>query len=110
MMSDNSDTAIAKVVDFGLSKMLGSHEKTDEPFGTLGYAAPEILLKNPYSFECDIWSFGCIIYAMFTGCLPFDSDKSEEVVKMTLKDSVKFNDDCWNHCSESIIDLLHRML
>jgi hypothetical protein len=29
--------------------MLGPSEKAEEPFGTLGYAAPEILLKKPYT-------------------------------------------------------------
>ena len=74
MMSDSSDDAVAKVVDFGLAKMIGSRETTNEPFGTLGYASPEVLLKDPYSFECDLWSLGCIIYALYSGCLPFDSD------------------------------------
>ncbi len=53
MMSDQTDSAIPKIVDFGLAKMIGPQEKADEPFGTLGYVAPEILLKKPYSFQCD---------------------------------------------------------
>jgi len=50
MMSDQTDNAVPKIVDFGLAKMIGPSEKAEEPFGTLGYVAPEILLKKPYSF------------------------------------------------------------
>jgi serine/threonine protein kinase len=49
MMSDTTDQSIPKLVDFGLAKMIGPQEKADEPFGTLGYVAPEILEKKPYS-------------------------------------------------------------
>ena len=45
MMSDNSETAIPKLVDFGLAKMIGPNETAQEPFGTLGYVAPEVLQK-----------------------------------------------------------------
>lgn len=38
---DNSDV---KLVDFGLSKSFGPGETCKEPFGTLCYVAPEILL------------------------------------------------------------------
>ena len=44
-MSNNSDSGVPKLVDFGLAKMIGPNEKADEPFGTLGYVAPEILKK-----------------------------------------------------------------
>jgi serine/threonine protein kinase len=74
MMSDQTDNALPKIVDFGLAKMIGPQEKADEPFGTLGYVAPEILLKKPYSFQCDLWSFGCILYALLCSSLPFDHD------------------------------------
>ena len=74
MMSDQTDIAIPKIVDFGLAKMIGPQEKADEPFGTLGYVAPEILLKKPYSFQCDLWSYGCILYALLCSSLPFDHD------------------------------------
>lgn len=43
LMSDNTDLAELKLVDFGLSKMLGPKETTTDPFGTLSYVAPEVL-------------------------------------------------------------------
>ena len=63
-----------KLVDFGLAKIIGPSEKADEPFGTLGYVAPEVLKKEPYSFSCDLWSIGCIAYALLSGSLPFDCE------------------------------------
>lgn len=72
MMTDNSEQSVPKLVDFGLAKILGPTEKSDEPFGTLGYVAPEVLKKEPYSFSCDLWSLGCICYALLSGSLPFD--------------------------------------
>lgn len=50
MMTDTTDKSVPKLVDFGLAKMIGPNEKAEEPFGTLGYVAPEILEKKPYSF------------------------------------------------------------
>ena len=34
-MVDNSDQSELKLVDFGLSKLLGPSETSNEPFGTL---------------------------------------------------------------------------
>ena len=82
MMSDDSDQAIPKVVDFGLAKMMGPTEKADEPFGTLGYVAPEVLKKEPYSFSCDVWSLGCIGYELCALRSPF----KDETKKMSLYD------------------------
>lgn len=43
-MVDTTDTSELKLVDFGLSKILGPNETSTEPFGTLAYVAPEVLL------------------------------------------------------------------
>jgi serine/threonine protein kinase len=75
MMSDPSDKAVPKLVDFGLAKIIGPNEKSNEPFGTVGYVAPEVLKKEPYSFSCDIWSLGCITYALLSGSLPYDHEE-----------------------------------
>jgi serine/threonine protein kinase len=66
MMTDKSKLAIPKIIDFGLAKILSKSETSSEPFGTIGYAAPEILKSEPYSFPCDLWSLGCLLYAMIT--------------------------------------------
>ena len=44
-MSDNTDKSVPKIVDFGLAKIIGPSESATEPFGTLGYVAPEVLKK-----------------------------------------------------------------
>jgi serine/threonine protein kinase len=74
MMSDSTEKSVPKLVDFGLAKIIGPSEKTTEPFGTLGYVAPEVLKKEPYTFSCDLWSLGCISYALLSGSLPFDHE------------------------------------
>ena len=74
MMSDTSNQAKPKIVDFGLAKIIGPSETADEPFGSFGYVAPEVLKKKPYTFSCDVWSIGCILYALLSGSLPFDHE------------------------------------
>lgn len=86
MMTDTSEQSVPKLVDFGLAKMIGPNEKAEEPFGTLGYVAPEILEKKPYSFQCDMWSLGCIVYALLCSSLPFDHDSQKETIRMTCED------------------------
>jgi calcium/calmodulin-dependent protein kinase IV len=91
MMSDNSNTASIKLVDFGLAKIIGHDCKTKEPFGTVGYCAPEILLGQSYSLNCDLWSVGCLIYAMVCESLPFDSDNERKTIQSTCQDELVFD-------------------
>lgn len=72
MMTDDTDQSIPKIVDFGLTKIIGPTQTATESFGTQGYIAPEILKKEPYTFSCDLWSLGCILYSILSGMLPFD--------------------------------------
>ena len=91
MMTDTTEQSVPKLVDFGLAKIIGPNEKASEPFGTLGYVAPEILEKKPYSYSCDLWSLGCIIYALLRSSLPFDHDQQKQLIKMTCEDPVVFD-------------------
>jgi serine/threonine protein kinase len=71
MMSDDTDDAYPKIADFGLSKILGPGETTNDPFGTVGYSSPQVIKMEQYGFSCDSWSIGCMIYALLAGALPF---------------------------------------
>ncbi len=68
-----------KVLDFGLAKVVGGEpsEKlstTTEPgrmIGTPAYMSPEQARGKPTDKRGDIWSFGCVLYEMLTGKVPF---------------------------------------
>lgn len=81
LMVDKTDNSDVKIVDFGLSKMVGPTQLCSEPFGTLAYVAPEVLMKKPYGKGVDIWSLGVISHLLLVGMLPFDSDDEKEIVK-----------------------------
>ena len=51
-----------KIIDFGLSKAMGYEDSAIEPYGSLSFKAPEVILENPYSFSADLWSLGITIY------------------------------------------------
>jgi serine/threonine protein kinase len=110
MMSSKENDAIPKLVDFGLSKIIGPNEKASEPFGTVGYVAPEVLQRQPYSFSCDVWSIGCIVYALIAGSLPFDSNEERETKRMTIQEELVFVEDVWKSTSKQCKDLLTRFL
>jgi len=84
LMVDSNFDAQIKLVDFGLSKTFGPGETCSEPFGTLCYVAPEILLQKPYDRSVDCWSFGIIIYLMLSRHLPFDSNDDKEIGRKTI--------------------------
>ena len=101
IMTDNSDNADIRLLDFGLSKILGPTEKCSEPFGTISYVAPEVLKQKYYGREVDIWSIGIITYLLLCGCLPFDDEKSEkEIIRQTIEDPVPYYPKLWKKLSE----------
>jgi len=112
MMSDTSDFAQVKIVDFGLSKILGINEKSNEAYGTLSYAAPEVIQKNDYNNKIDIWSLGVIMYFLICGYLPFN-DKYNNVSKIASdinKAPIKYDSKVWNRISNTSKDLVMKCL
>lgn len=48
-----------------------SEDDEDHFVGTEEYLAPETIENRPVTCALDLWSFGVIIYQMFTGSTPF---------------------------------------
>ena len=74
LLNSNNDIYNLRLTDFGLSCIIGPNEKKNEPYGTLTYVAPEVLKREPYSFEVDLWSLGIITYLLLAGRLPFNNE------------------------------------
>ena len=60
---------VYKITDFGLARHFSNQEGSLTPkLVTLWYRAPEILMNiGKYSWECDIWSLGCIFCELLLG-------------------------------------------
>jgi serine/threonine protein kinase len=72
-------TQSAKVVDFGVAKLLDSVEgqrltKTGEVVGDPRCMSPEQCRGEELDVRSDIYSFGCLMYEVFTGLGPFEAD------------------------------------
>ena len=112
MMTETENMSQIKIMDFGLSKIMGPKEHVVDGFGTLSFVAPEVLVRTPYNREVDIWSLGIILYYMLTGILPFDddSDNEEIIAKMIVFNECKFPKNYWEKRSDDVIDLIKRCL
>lgn len=70
-------TAIVTLTDLGLSRRIP--DPPESPLlqtrcGSEDYAAPEILLGQPYDGRAtDAWALGVLLYALMEGRLPFDA-------------------------------------
>ena len=112
MLIDNSPNSDIKIVDFGLSKILIPKDLCEEAFGTISFAAPELLLRKPYDFSVDIWSLGVCLFYMLSGDFPFgnDNEDSKEIGTSIVNDNPYFNDDNWINISLDAKDLVNKML
>ena len=100
-----------KLINFELSKIISRGEKATEPYGTLSYVAPEILLEKPYAMEVDLWSIGILTYLLLCGSLPFDDEHSErEIARQTIHDKVPFRSSIWDNFSSNAKDFVSGLL
>jgi len=82
-----------KVLDFGLAKALGGEavdqqSTVTEPgriIGTPAYMSPEQARGQPTDKRSDIWSFGCVLYEMLTGKVPFEGETVSDTLANILQ-------------------------
>jgi len=82
-----------KVLDFGLAKASLSKAKSGEitetqpgrVVGTPAYMSPEQARGKSMDYRTDIWSFGCIMYEMLTGRLPFEGETATDTLARIIE-------------------------
>src|SRR5204862_6646456 len=99
----------AKILDFGLAKLISQRERTlaadstqktlirvetesGTLLGTVNYMAPEQLLGQRVDRRCDIFSFGVVLCEMLTGACPFVNDNRIDTMHAILHLEPKFPD------------------
>jgi serine/threonine-protein kinase len=91
---------VVKVLDFGLAKVWDGAPQADlsaspRPtatdlgertiLGTPAYMSPEQARGQQLDRRTDIWSFGCVLYEMFTGRAPFAGDTTSDTLAAILE-------------------------
>lgn len=73
---------IVKVMDFGISKVMGTRglTRTGTQMGTVAYMSPEQVRNQNVDIRSDIYELGVTLYEMLTGHLPFESDSDFQVM------------------------------
>jgi len=98
----------AKIADFGISRFLeGPNALARTVVGTPYYLSPEMVNKQPYSWPCDIWALGCVLYEMCALRVPFDANDMRQLVdRITRTNAPRIP----NSYSKDLADLCAEML
>ena len=119
-----ASTGVVKVLDFGLAKVwdgapgavlsatptvMSSHLGEPLILGTPAYMSPEQARGRSLDKRTDIWSFGCVLFEMFTGRSAFGGETISDTIARVLERDVD-----WSTLPASmparIRDLLRRCL
>ena len=116
----SSDGSSVKIGDFGISIWIKESQNSIKNkilnytrdfmkrsvAGTGIYMAPEVLLGNPYGYDCDIWSLGCIVFEMAGGVKPFCTKEPGKVVPNTEFQLIKYSNPL-EIADENVMDIIY---
>lgn len=100
--------ASVKLGDFGLSKIISSHDFASTYVGTPFYMSPELCMSEAYNTPSDIWAFGCIMYELCTKAPPFNAKSHIELVGKIR--AGKIDNPISHHYSSELRDTISKCL
>ncbi len=104
----------AKLMDFGLAKMVGQPRVTQEGVivGTVAYVAPEAAIGKSVDARSDLYSFGVVLYESLGGKPPFSGDDPIKTIFGHIHDHpvplVKLNPEVPQALADCIMKLLEK--
>ena len=100
-----------KLIDFGSCEIFSEIEKeSNRRIGTPSYVSPEIINGENYSYECDIWALGVLMYFLLSGKLPFDGITPNDIFNSIKNKKLSFDNAIWNDISLDAKNLIKCLL
>mmetsp|Transcript_53700 Transcript_53700/g.166268 ORF Transcript_53700/g.166268 Transcript_53700/m.166268 type:complete len:530 (-) Transcript_53700:57-1646(-) len=97
-----------KLIDFGFGKIFDPNTKMAVSNDTLAYTAPEVL-TNEYTSQCDLWSFGVIVFILLLGYIPFSGSEKAQIARIQ-QGEYTVKKEPWNILSGDAQDFLTKLL
>lgn len=110
---------MVKIVDFGLAKQVDDQSGFISQGSTVGtplYTSPEQVKNEIVDYRSDIYSLGCVLFAMLTGKPPFRGETAMATFEMHVNRDVSeiSLDDCLESLSEEsredLEDIIHHSM
>jgi len=101
------DFTLARKIPKGLSKMLGGKAPVQ---GTYSYMSPEQIRGKAVDERADIYSFGCMVYELMAGKLPYTGTTSADLLNKHLKARPQELSVLQKNVQVDFAKLVHRML
>ena len=107
LIKTEKDKQIIKLCDYGISK-IGNMTRLKTHIGTLHYMAPEILEgQTYYTYKCDLWSLGIVIYELFFKERPY---MGQNEIALLANIKLKKNNKLKDTGDASLNDLIKQLL
>lgn len=102
-----------KLADLGLARMSGdlSLTQSNTTLGSPYYVAPE-QAENPgkADIRADIYSMGCTLFHMLTGCTPYKGESIVEIILNHLNKPVPNAKELNNELPDSLCEVVYKMM
>ncbi|CCW61901.1 unnamed protein product [Phytomonas sp. EM1] len=87
------NNGIVKLADFGFARSMSFNTIVlTSVKGTPLYMAPELIQEQPYDHKADLWSLGCILYELYYGKPPFNTNSLYTLINQITKSAVNFDE------------------
>ena len=108
MLTDPSDRAQFKLIDFGLARWYEGTGLCDGS-GSPGYYAPEILKKRSHGPMVDIYAAGVLFYTLVEGTNPFRSPSLAETIRRNIDNDISFKSPVWRGIPPTVVSIIRVM-
>ncbi|MDX1929543.1 MAG: serine/threonine-protein kinase [Pirellulaceae bacterium] len=107
-----SDLGQVKLTDFGIAKLFGSTDMTaaGSVIGTADYMPPEQAEGKTITTRSDLYSLGCVLYALLAGRAPFGGKSVPEVLYAVRYNAVPDLMGLAPNCPVELAELIKEMV